>query len=270
MKLQYHIHIIPMIALMVIALQSCTVDLQDTVDVQVNFTAVLSATPQVRSFGDAGNVNTLVIGVFGEQKNEIYRKSFPISGISADVQLTLAQGQTYSFVFWAYDCNQDIYDINNLSAIKMKALPNPMTFSQAEAADAFFAIREDVAITENRSYNIELVRPLAQINIGTTGTTVQAGFTAETAPDTFHPFTKTVSGEAYFTWNFSETSTEIFSVEGNEYNYLVMGYVFAPETASEISAELVLSDGEVSKTVEFPHVKIEANQRTNIAGNITL
>ena len=48
-----------------------------------------------------------------------------------------------------------------------------------------------------------------------------------------------------------------------------MGYVFAPTTATKISAELTLKDGNASKTVEFPQVEIEANQRSNIAGNFT-
>ena len=48
-----------------------------------------------------------------------------------------------------------------------------------------------------------------------------------------------------------------------------MGYVFAPTTATKISAELTLKDGNANKTVEFPQVEIEANQRSNIAGNFT-
>ena len=200
---------------------------------------------------------------------EIDRQSFPINGTSANVQLTLAQEQTYSFVFWAYDNNQNIYNIDDLTAIEMNTLPNPITFSEAEAADAFFATMEDITITGDCSYPVELVRPLAQINVGTTGTPMQATFTASGAPKTFHPFTNTVSGAAELTWNFSETTTETFSADGTEYNYLAMGYVFAPTTATNISAKLTLTDGNNSKTVEFPQVEIEANQRSNIAGNFT-
>lgn len=200
---------------------------------------------------------------------EIDRQSFPINGTSIDVQLTLAQEQTYSFVFWAYDNNQNIYDITKLTAIEMNGLPNQITFAQAEAADAFFATMEDVTITGDCSYPVELVRPLAQINVGTTGTPMQATFTANGTPKTFHPFTNTVSGAAELTWNFNETTTETFSADGTEYNYLAMGYVFAPTTATNISAELTLTNGDTSKTVEFPQVEIEANQRSNIAGNFT-
>ena len=271
-----------MLALMVVGIQSCSDDLQETGDVEVSFTATLPTDTRTRSFGKAEQVNTLVVGIFkkgvsDEHTNsggswsyyETDRKFFPISGTSIDVSLSLAQNQTYSFVFWAYDSSQNIYDIDDLTAIKMNTLPNPITFSEAEASDAFFATEEDITITGSNSYPIELVRPLAQINVGTTGTPMQASFTAKSAPDTFHPFTNTVSGTVDFTWNFSDTTTETFSADGTAYNYLAMGYLFAPTTAMQIAAKLTLTDGENSKTVEFPKVEIEANQRSNIAGGFT-
>ena len=271
-----------MLALTMAGIQSCSDELHDVGDVQVSFTATLPTDTRTRAFGKAEQVNTLEVGIFKKgiadvhtnsggswSYHEIDRKEFPINGTSVDVQLTLAQEQTYSFVFWAYDGNQSIYNIDDLTAIEMNTLPNTITFSQVEAADAFFATMEDITITGDCSYPVELVRPLAQINVGTTGTPMQAVFKANDVPDTFYPFTNTVSGAAEFTWNFSETTTETFSVDGTEYNYLAMGYVFAPTTATNISAKLTLTDGNNSKTVEFPQVEIEANQRSNIAGHFT-
>ena len=269
-NLLHNIQILSMLVLTMAGIQSCSDELHDVGNVQVSFTATLPTDTRTRSFGKAEQVNTLVVGIF-KKGYEINRQSFPINGTSVDMQLTLAQEQTYSFVFWAYyyDDNQSIYDIDDLTAIEMNTLPNPTTFAQAEAADAFFATMKDITITGDCSYPVELVRPLAQINVGTTGTSMQATFTASGAPNTFHPFTNTVSGAAEFTWNFSETTSETFSADGTEYNYLAMGYVFAPTTATNISAGLTLTDGGTSKTVEFPLVEIGANQRSNIAGNFT-
>ena len=271
------------LTLMMVGIQSCSDDWQKVGDVQVSFTAILPTDTRTRSFGKAEQVNTLVVGIFKKgvadvhtnsggswSYHEIDRKEFPINGTSANVQLTLAQEQTYSFIFWTYDGNQNIYNIDDLTAIEMNALPNPITFTQAEAADAFFATMGDITITGDCSYPVELVRPLVQINVGTIGTPMQASFTAKDVPDTFHPFTNTVSGSAEFTWDFSDTTTETFSADGTAYNYLAMGYLFAPTTAIQIAAELTLTDGENSKTVAFPKVEIEANQRSNIAGNFTL
>ena len=278
-NLLHNISIMTVLTLMMVGIQSCSDDWQKVGDVQVSFTAILPTDTRTRSFGKAEQVNTLVVGIFKKgvadvhtnsggswSYHEIDRKEFPINGTSANVQLTLAQEQTYSFIFWTYDGNQNIYNIDDLTAIEMNALPNPITFTQAEAADAFFATMGDITITGDCSYPVELVRPLVQINVGTIGTPMQASFTAKDVPDTFHPFTNTVSGSAEFTWDFSDTTTETFSADGTAYNYLAMGYLFAPTTAIQIAAELTLTDGENSKTVAFPKVEIEANQRSNIAG----
>ena len=281
-NLLHNISILAVLALMMVGIQSCSDDWQEVGDVRVSFTATLPTDTRTRSFGKAEQVNTLVVGIFKKgvadvhtnsggswSYHEIDRKEFPINGTSANVQLTLAQEQTYSFIFWTYDGNQNIYNIDDLTAIEMNALPNPITFTQAEAADAFFATMGDITITGDCSYPVELVRPLVQINVGTIGTPMQASFTAKDVPDTFHPFTNTVSGSAEFTWDFSDTTTETFSADGTAYNYLAMGYLFAPTTAIQIAAELTLTDGENSKTVAFPKVEIEANQRSNIAGGFT-
>lgn len=172
-NLLHNIQILAMLALMVVGIQSCSDDLQETGDVEVSFTAMLPTDTRTRSFGKAEQVNTLVVGIFNERNTEIGRKEFAIYGTSIDVSLSLAQNQTYSFVFWAYDSSQNIYDIDDLTAIKMNTLPNPITFSEAEASDAFFATEEDITITGSNSYPIELVRPLAQINVGTTGKVMQ-------------------------------------------------------------------------------------------------
>ena len=281
-NLLHNISIMTVLTLMMVGIQSCSDDWQKVGDVQVSFTAILPTDTRTRSFGKAEQVNTLVVGIFKKgvadvhtnsggswSYHEIDRKEFPINGTSANVQLTLAQEQTYSFIFWTYDGNQNIYNIDDLTAIEMNALPNPITFTQAEAADAFFATMGDITITGDCSYPVELGRPLVQINVGTIGTPMQASFTAKDVPDTFHPFTNTVSGSAEFTWDFSDTTTETFSADGTAYNYLAMGYLFAPTTAIQIAAELTLTDGENSKTVAFPKVEIEANQRSNIAGGFT-
>lgn len=211
-NLLHNISILAVLALMMVGIQSCSDDWQEVGDVRVSFTATLPTDTRTRSFGKAEQVNTLVVGIFKKgvadvhtnsssnwSYHEIDRKSFPIYDTSADVQLTLAQEQTYSFIFWAYDSNQNIYNIDDLTAIEMNALPNPITFTQAEAADAFFATMGDITITGDCSYPVELVRPLAQINVGTIGTPMQASFTAKDVPDTFHPFTNTASGVTDYT-----------------------------------------------------------------------
>ena len=265
-----HISILVMLTFLMVSIQSCSNEWKEVENAEVWFTATLPLDVRSRSFGEAEQINTLVVGVFDNENIEIYRESFPINGTSAEVKLALAQNQTYNFVFWAYDSSQTIYDIDDLTAIQMNTLTAPITFDQAEAADAFFAVMEKITVMGDRNYPVKLHRPLAQINVGTRGNTMMGSFTAKSAPDTFHPFTNTVSGSTNYTWCFSETTSETFLVDGNTYNYLTMCYVFAPITPITIPAILTLIDGETNVAIDFPEVEIEANNRSNIVGKFTV
>ena len=218
MKFRLHdIQIWLVLALFMAGMQSCADEVEEAAQVEVGFTATLPTDALSRSFGHAEQVNTLVVGVFDEQYQEIDRMVYPMTGTSANVSMTLAQSQTYHFVFWAYDNRQSFYDMTDLAAIRMNTTSAPLTFAQAEAMDAFFAVKTDVTLKGDRAYPIKLVRPLAQINVGTSGTPMQSSFTAKSAPDTFRPFKNGVSGSAYFTWAFSETTAEQFPAGGKDY-----------------------------------------------------
>lgn len=267
-------HILSLIMILPVAagVQSCSDDLQESGDVSVRFIAKLPVETGTRSFGNAGRINNLVVGIFDEQKTEIERKTFAVNGSSFDVQLTLAQNQVYNVIFWAYDNSQDIYDINDLTAIRMNALPDSLTFDQSESADAFFAAIENLPVLGDRKHMVEMVRPLAQINVGTTEEVLQTSVKFKGVPDTFYPFTNTVSsGTADFTWRFCGKTSEKLSVDGNEYNYLALCYLFAPDTVTHISTEITLTrDEQVSRTVELPHVEVNANCRSNILGSFVI
>ena len=275
MNLRLHdIQIWLVLVLIMAGMQSCADEVEEAAQVEVGFTAILPTDALSRSFGHAEQINTLVVGVFDEQYQEIDRMVYPMTGTSANVSMTLAQNQTYHFVFWAYhyDPSQELkfYDLRNLTAIRMNPISEPITLNQAEAMDAFFAVQKHVTLVRDKNYPIEMVRPLAQINVGTSGTPMQASFTAKAAPDTFYPFTNEVSGTTTnFTWQFSEITAEQFPAGGKDYTYLAMGYVFAPITATTIAAELTLTEAGKSVTLEFPEVTIEANKKSNIAGKIT-
>lgn len=265
-KLLQHIQVLAVLVLVSAGIVSCSKDLPEAGDAEVSFTATIPAGSRTRAFGNGTSVNTLVVGVFNGS-GEVGRKTCPVSGSTVDVRLSLAQNQTYDFVFWAYDKSCDIYDMADLTGIKMKAQEQPATLEEAEAVDAFFAVVKDVAITGNSSRSVELVRPLAQINVGTTGKAVAATFTVKGVPDTFHPFTNTVSGETNYTWDFTEAATEKFTVDGVEYNYLAMGYLFAPAEGMWVEAELSLMDN--GQVIKLPQVALQANRRSNIIGGFT-
>ncbi len=265
--LSYNIRLLLLFILLGTCTMSCLKDMEEVNNVEIIFNATLQDDACTRAFGDGLSVNTLVVGIFDEKLEEIERKEFPITSLSINVQLALAKNQVYNFVFWAYDSNSDIYGLNDLTAIKMNDLPGPITFSQSETADAFFAAMEDITITGIGNYTVELVRPLAQINVGTSGAAVKTSFSVKNTADTFHPFTKTVSGEKTFTWTFETTTGETFFVNEIPYTYLATGYLFAPfEQAAQKTFELKLNDMEPGFS---SLVELRANHRSNIVGNFT-
>ena len=218
-NLLLNILIIVMLVWTMTSIQSCSDECPEKNQAEVTFMATLPVDVLSRSFGDAEQINTLVVGVFNSDYQELYRKSFPINGTHVEGTFALAQNQTYHFVFWAYDNSQQIYCIDDLRAIRMNALPVSLTFSEAESSDAFYAIKENVTVEGDRKYMVELIRPLAQINVGTTGKVVQTSLTAKAVPDTFYPFNNQVNGKIDLTWNFSESTNELFSVEDKKYHY---------------------------------------------------
>lgn len=270
MKKLLYIPLLTALALVSAGVVSCSDELRDAGDAEVSFTATIPAEPGTRSPGDAAQVNTLVVGVFKDGV-EIDRKTFTVTGSPVDVRLTLARNQTYSFVFWAYDDACGVYDIEDLTAVQMTAEERTVTFEQAEAADAFFAAPKNITIVGSNSYPVTLVRPLAQVNVGTTGNAAPAKFTAKAVPDTFHPFDNTVSGTTDFVWNFNTTTTGKFTVNGADYNYLATGYLFAPASeVMRIEASLTLeSTIETGIETIFPQVELQANRRSNIVGEFT-
>lgn len=254
---------------------SCSEDMEEVNDdVQVTFTATLQDDLLTRSFGEGLSVDKLVIGVFDLNDNgeyvEIAERHYAdiVNGKIENVTLSLAKSKTYNFVFWAYNSGCEVYDVTNLTAIRMKNDIANTTFAQMEDSDAFFATVENFTVKGNTNQSVLMKRPLAQINVGTSGKAVKASFTVKNTADTFHPFTKTVSGDAGFTWTFEETTDETFSVDGTPYTYLSMGYIFTPiGEAIKKSCELILTD--TNEKTNFPTVETQANHRSNIVGSFT-
>lgn len=256
--------------ILVIGIVSCSEDMEETTSVEVAFAATLQEEATTRAFGEGLNVNILVVGIYDKEQKHIDRKAFPIVESSVNIRLTLAKGQTYNFVFWAYSSECEVYDMSDLTAIKMRNDITNITLTQVENSDAFFATIRDFKVAESMVTEVELVRPLAQINVGTSGTSAKVSFIVKNTADTFHPFTGAVSGETDFKWTFEEITNETLYVEGTSYTYLSMCYIFAPSGGAgnmTKACELVLKDTEEKK--DFPAVELHANYRTNIVGDFT-
>lgn len=264
---------------------SCSEDMEEmNDDAQVTFAATLQDDMLTRSFGEGLSVNRLVIGVFNLNENGEYSEIMAlrhyadiINGKIENVTLSLAKAETYHFVFWAYNSGSGVYDIEeegSLTKIKMKN--NIIGFAEAENADAFFATVKNFTVEGNTIKEVELIRPLAQINVGTSGTASATKLTVYGTADTFYPFTETIGGEVNFTWTFAKPTTETFSVwidkKEYTYNYLALGYLFAPlgeKTEAAKKTCLLELTGTDKEIPPFQDVELHADYRSNIVGSFT-
>ncbi len=263
-RLSDKIRLLVLLVLSGVGAISCSKDMEDVSNVEISFRTVIQDYGLTRAFGDGLKVNTLVVAVFNEEFVELNRQEFAIENLSMDVRLSLAKDQTCNFVFWAYDSSAEVYDLTDMTAVKMRT--DITNFIQAEHSDAFFATVTNIKVTTSVVEEVNLIRPLAQINVGTSDTAVKASFSVKNAANVFHPFTGTVSGEETFTWTFEETTDQKFSVNETPYTYLAMGYLFVPiGEVTQKDCELVLTDTE--EKIGFPSVKLQDNYRSNIVGS---
>ena len=255
------------LALLSVVLISCSNDEQDYSElVSVQFNTVIEQTNEtLRSYGDGLTANSLIVGIYDSQMQELARKGFAISGLNSNISIDLIANQTYNLVFWAQNSECPIYDLTDMTAIKMTAFTSQLTFADAERSDAFVAVVENLVATRGASSTpVTLERPLAQVNVGTAGTALKSKVVINGAPDIYYPLTKMVGGQANFTWDFSETTSEKFTVESTAYTYMALGYLFAPKgTTATVSGSVTTSDMGGSQTIDMPQLEIEANCKTN-------
>lgn len=240
---------------------------------EVCFTATLPEDLQTRAYGEAPSVHRLVVGVFDADKKELLRKEVEVTGTTIEVPLQLAQGLTYQLLFWADHGMDSPYDISDFRAIQMKLPTQPVTFEERQKGDAFFATVENFNVGVSPLQTVKLTRPVAQINVGTSATPLPVTFATSRVPNIFYPFSNTTDGAVDVSWSFTKISTESFVVEGTTYNYLALGYLFAPANGGEkIEATLnwTAVDGTMEQSRTFTDVTIEANKRTNIVGNLLM
>ncbi len=204
-------------------------------------------------------VNRLIVGVFNNQLHELMRDTVAVESTTIDVTLQLVKNHTYHIIFWA-DCEAAAYDINDLTSITQTVFPT--TFADAEKMDAFVAVKKDFTASQ-LSQAIQLKRPLAQVNIGTTKEARKTTLTLKQAATVYHPFTHTISGKRDITWAFTTAPTETFTMEEVTYNYLMMGYVFATTHVQSVETSLEIADA----PVDLPLLTLQANCRTNVGVN---
>ena len=191
----------------------------------------------------------------------------------------------YKFVFWAQSPNATAYTLNWTGGAGV-TVDYDNLYCNDENIDAFYATL-DLNITGDVQMDVDLYRPLAQINVGTNDITEAKALGREVKTSTMsvsNAWTKLdfITGAATeptsSAVSFKEANipaeSETFPVDG--YDYLAMAYVLVPKVedkelitvsfdyTSEFEGQA--ENGTHTRTVT--NVPVNRNYRTNIYGQI--
>lgn len=245
-----------------------------------------------RAFGDGTKARQLTYAVYqvdGQTLTKVSEETLPeafATGLKTTISPKLVTGKTYRLAFWAQVPGQTAY----VFTAPENAAPGVTVSydgldSNDETRDAFFA-SADVTVNGPSEQNVKLIRPFAQLNLGSDDldeASVAVAYadlrtkvetTAYTALDLF---SGNVEGPQSVIFGFAPVPNkgvaadadgyESFPVDG--YEYLSMNYLLVPSAKSVVDIDFTVSNGE-TEINSFPiaAAPVQANYRTNIYGQL--
>ena len=300
---------------------SCSNDELDVVksgnEAQVSFSLGLEGGIATRAISDGTQADKLVYAVYklnaqgtpelqkvvGSNDDGQFVKNNFKSG--DNVSITLAKGQTYQVAFWAQDGDCKAYNTQDLTAVGVsyKTEDGTDALNNDELRDAFFKMVE-FEVAGNKTIDVVLERPFAQINVGVTAedweAAVKSGIKIEessvvikNAANEINLLTGKISGEEQVTYKLNRIPDETLYVETDDtkegkeaYNWLSMNYILvADANETDVDNDGTLGDDRTTlESLQFTFapengmsivfkeglnsVPVQRNWRTNILGKI--
>ena len=259
-------------------LTSCQNDLDFVQNAGETSTVSFSVgTPEIatRAYSDGLTAKVLQYAVYDSEGNilsDLTETNATING-STTVNLQLTTGDSYAVIFWAAAENAP-YTVNFDE--KTMTVSYDGAKSNDEARDAFYKYHT-FTVTGAQTETVELRRPFAQLNIGTSDYTASenAGYVPTTSAVTVKNVYTTLSladgaatgeTEAVFAAN-AIPEGEQFPVAG--YEYLAMNYLLINSEKEVVDVEFTYADANNdAKTRTVGSVPVQRNHRTNIYGQL--
>ena len=231
------------------------------------------------SDGTTAAANDLQFAVYEVNGNTLnYLQSLDGSAqftdLHASVQLQLTTGKTYSVIFWAAAADAP-YNVD--FATQTMTVDYSIVESNNEAYDAFYKCHT-FTVVGVQTETVELRRPFAQLNIGTSDyiRSAAAGFApthsqvvVKNINETLNLVTGEVTGSQAVTFAYNAIPTgEEFPVDGG-FEYLAMNYLLVDAEKTVIEVEFSYAtdaNGADAKTRTVGSVPVQRNHRTNIYG----
>ena len=277
-------------------------------DGNVNITVSLPGDLATRGdveYGDGLQAKILQYAVYEEGTNKLVLQSqttFPANSLETTVSLNLVTGKNYNIAFFALsDAATGIYTFNanpdeGDPSIDINYSAMTSAGNMADDYDCFYAFKQLGEVNANINMDVDLIRPVAQINwgtddlgtadqykevvqaYGTNGAYITTTLQAQ-AYEKFDLFTSDVTGDPV-TVTLGENgawaapSTEGYMVK-ETYEGIAMQYLFVPSTSSVLDLELNITNGKApegttaaSQTITVNAAPVQANYQTNIYGTL--
>ena len=251
---------------------------------------VSTPTIATRAVGDGTTAKKLYVGVYENQNGTLAGplevsltdegETVTFKGRKATVNLALAKNKEYSVIFWAETENNNsaMFDIDwTTSKLTLK----PSLKANQESYDAFWAQKDVNLDNGNISEKVELKRPFAQLNIGTSDKEIAkaAGIIVERTEvktkvfTTFNLQNGTAADEAEVTYKMeaiADIEGESFPTAATEQSYLSLNYLLMNADKSIVDVAFSYMDEEDDNAYElkFNSVPVQRNYRTNIYGTL--
>ena len=260
-----------------LAMVACQTDLNE-VNVKsglVDVTFEVGA-PAARAYSDGYTATVLQYAVY-EGTNELTDLTVTDGEIhgSTTVSFKLVTGNEYTVIFWAA-AEGAPYSIDWATGTMTVDYTAATTKSNDEKRDAFYK-RHTFTVTGAQTEVIELKRPFAQLNIGTSdyADAKSAGYeptlsavTVQNVYTTLDLWEGGVSNPVPVTFDYDAIpTTETFPVPG--YNYMSMNYLLVNSEKEVIDIEFGYKEENTdAKTRIVGSVPVQRNYRTNIYGQL--
>ena len=258
------------------AMVACQTDINEVGVVGGEVDVTFEVGTPTRAYSDGTTATVLQYAVYEgtDELEDLTVTDGEIHG-STTVSFKLVTGNTYTVIFWAAAPNAP-YTVD--FANKTMTIDYTGVKSNNENLDAFYK-RHTFTVNGAQTEIIELRRPFAQLNIGTSDfeDAEKAGYTADQSfvkvtklGDVLNLWNDKVEGtDAEITFNYAAIpTTETFPVAG--YEYLAMNYLLVDSEKEVVDIEFGYNDTEVNdaKTRVVGSVPVQRNYRTNIYGQL--
>ena len=209
----------------------------------------------------------------GTDAAPIYEGKKTFSGNSVDLPLEFVKGQNFVVLFWAQKDGVTAYNTGDLRNVTLGTLT-----ANQENYEVFAGMDEVSNCVSSNNGNVELVRPIAQLNIATDAEGLKLGatdvnlyssfVTVKGLSTTYNVYNKAVS-ETLSDVEFSVAAVPDGKLGTTDYTYVAMnyiGFIDANGTTVNVDFTVKTSEGDIAHSVSS--VPVKPNYKTNIIGNL--